>query len=113
MSRTRTLHSTLRTQPARRLDGRLPGAIGLPSSRYRSRASASWTSCAFLLFVMDEDDEPDEPTTWAGPPFPRWANSLSRLGLWVLLGVIVGPFTFLWFWVRGPIHTYQYARVSQ
>src|ERR1051326_2341997 len=53
---------------------------------------------------VDDADEPEEPATWSGAPFPHWTNSLSRLGLLLLVGVIVGPFTSLWFWVRRAIH---------
>ncbi len=55
----------------------------------------------------------EEPSGWSGPPFPRWANSLSRLGLVLFIGAIVGPPLFLFVWVRSPLHTYQYARVEQ
>jgi hypothetical protein len=48
-----------------------------------------------------------------GPPFPRWANSATRAGLWSLLVVLVGAPCFLMAWVRSPLHTGQYDRVDQ
>jgi hypothetical protein len=55
----------------------------------------------------------DEAPRESRAPFPRWANSATRAGIWGALAFVIGGPCFLIGWARSPLETKQQERVDQ